>query len=152
MVPESTGFPQAAPAPQNPGGGILLHLEVYFPTVLCYAGCTLAVLGRVKQLPSLQHRTLAWKAPSLSLTLPLEPDALLGFHCIHGVALVSPSTLSASGSLSVLNPLLWLKDRRGEMNVNGLGQEAPHIDPRQVQEPRKTLGLESVGARAQGQL
>ena len=54
--------------------------------------------------------------------------------------------------LVCIKSLLWLKDRRGEMIVNGLGQEAPHIDPRQVQEPRKPLGLEGVAARVQGQL
>lgn len=51
MVPESTGFPRAAPIPQDPGGSTSFCLELDFPTSWLYDRYTLAVLDKSKQFP-----------------------------------------------------------------------------------------------------
>ena len=108
MVPERTGFPQAAPEPQDPRGGISLHLKMCFPSMLLclmHAGCVgqgKATSQSLKQNPKMVEGATFVSHTAFRIQLPAW---------IPSPSWLSPSTLSASGSLSVLNLSLWLKDR-----------------------------------------
>lgn len=108
MVSERTGFPQAAPEPQDPRGSISLHLKMCFPSMLlcliraCCVGQGKATSQSLKQNPKMVEGAVFVSHTAFRIQHPAW---------IPLPSWLSPSTLSASGSLSVLNISLWLKDR-----------------------------------------